>query len=612
MSTPPVPDTSQAPVSNTQATASDPQTTVSNPQSTVPSPQSTAYSHTQAQSSDRTPSASNPIALSSATDPSSPTSPVQAYNPAFTPVPSSPQGYSHPAPQQATGSAPNTTNVVIVGMGPGTQISITTDFNLTNYLRNPTQYISLEDYKDAYYGAADQILEVTEGKDFLDTITCGLMTRITKGYKTSLAKNITRLTYFLIQLLYPIIVAAVNGGDVTFNVVCGIFALIGFVYDGISTIWEIKKLLEERRKRKELEQEALEEKGSDKMADDEVHDKPADPEAILENPDTIATETSQPSDKGNGQSTNKKNTKEQEVKQKTTSRKILLNFAKDMAEEIIIYPSLICNLYSFINERGWEFGDALAVFDFLLTMISFFLDAILTKVNHIWLLYQLIRSTTKCQEKAGLYSYATPVNLMVPFSIGLAIAHTLMLCLIAVRIYADNFNTRDREEEPDEGDYSVTSYTSYMIFCGAYLPLMSAAAYIILNKHWFMQISWILYHKDEAVEQMNYLHITSMPTKVKLFGFMRDKHAYIVVTVFAPLFIAFYAGGYLTDYDSDELPKGAQSAASVLCTLFVIVFSIINIQAGIIFTIIIIVLLIIACIICSGEGKNEVRKRIRR
>ena len=375
---------------------------------------------------------------------------------------------------------------------------------------------------------------------------------------------------------------------------------------------EIKKLLEERRKRKELEEEALEEKGSDKRDDNEAQGESADAEVIPDNPDTIATHTTQPSEGDNSQSVDKKKNKEEEVKQKTTSRKILLNFVKDMAEEIIIYPSLICNLYSFINERGWEFNDALAVFDFLLTMISFFLDAILTKINHIWLLYQLIRSTTKCQEKAGIYSYATPVNLMVPFSVGLAIAHTLMLCLIAVRIYADNFNTRDRDEEPKEGDYSVRYYTSYMIFCGAYLPLMSAATYIILNKHWFLQISWILYHKDEAVEQMNYLHIKSMPTRVKLFGFMRDKHAYIVVTVFAPLFIAFYAGGYLSDYNSEELPKGAQSAASVLCTLFVLVFSIINIQAGIIFTIIIIIIMIIFCVICSGDGPSEARKRIRR
>ena len=490
-------------------------------------------------------------------------------------------------------------------MAPGTQISVTTNFNLTNYLRNPTQFISTADYRDAYYGAADQILEVTEGKDFLDVITCGLMSRLSRHYKTSLAKNIIRLTYFTIQLLYPIIVAAVDGGNVTYNVVCGIFAFIGFVYDGGNTIWEFYQIC----KKKKLEKKSSKKKESDnnkEPSNEETCDEPADPRT------NVATTTaSQPSDESNAPDKDKGADQEEE-KKKITSQKILIKFAKDMAEEIIIYPSLICNLYGFINERGWEFNDALAVFDFLLTMTSFFLDAILTKINHIWLLYQLIRSTTKCQEKAGLYSYATPVNLMTPYSIGLAIAHTLMLCLIAVRIYADNFNTKGRDEEPEEGDYKVTSYTSYMIFCAAYLPLMSAASYIILNKHWFLQISWILYHKEEAVEQMNYLHMTSMPTRVKLFGFMRDKHAYMAVIMFAPLFIAFYAGGFLSDYDSEDLPKGAQSAANLLCTLFVIVFSIINIQAGIIFSIIIIILMIIFCVICTGGGTSEVRRKIRR
>ena len=589
------------------------------------SPSAQGHNHPAMVGSNPTPSVANPIALNYPNSPLSPNTPVQAYNQGLGP----PQGFDYPPTQQPPAQNVTTTNVIVVGMGPDTQVSVTTNFNLTNYLRNPTQYISTEDYEDAYYGAADQILEVTESKDFLDTITCSFMSKLFKGYKTNIAKNIVRLIYFTIQLLYPIIVAAVDGGNVTYNVVCGIFALIGFLYDISHVIWEIRSI---RRQKKASKKKALEPDKKEASRNEEACDEPVDPQTVPavtddvatpDDPNVVTTPTSQPSDGenvqrtsvdgGNGQTIEDKDTTEQEeAKKKTTSQKILLSFAKDMAEEILIYPSLICNLYGFINERGWEFNDALAVFDFLLTMISFFLDALLTKINHIWLLYQLIRSTIKCQEKAGLYLYATPVNLMVPFSIGLGIAHTLMLGLIGIRIYADNFNTKGEDEEPEEGDYKVTSYTSFMIFCGAYLPLMSAASYIILNKHWFLQISWILYHKENALEQMNYLHITSMPTQVKLFGFMRDKHAYIAVIAFAPLFIAFYTGGFLSDYNSNDLPKGAESVANVLCTLFVIVFSIINIQAGIIFSIIIIILMIIFCIICTGGGTSEVRKRVRR
>jgi len=565
---------------NDDVAASNPQVPISNP------PPSQAHDPSAIPAPKPTPSAPNPVALDYAAGTMPPNSPTQGdYSTAAGISP--PQGYNYPTGQNVS---QNATNVIVVGAGPGTQITVTSDFNLINYLRNPTKYISSEDYQDAYNGAAEQILEVAETTDFLDAITCGKLSKLLRGRKTTLLKNAIRLTYFIFQFFYPIIVAIVKGGNLTYNVVCGIFALIGLVYDIINIVKECWPSREKKSDENTVQ--------SNEGAQGESTNSQTGPNSPPDNNDKDA------------------DNKKEKDKKKTTSKKILIEFAKDMAEEIIIYPSLICNLYGFINERGWEFNEAIAVFDFMLTMISFFLDAFLTKIDHIWLLYQLIRSTTECQKKAGLHSYATPVNLTVPFSIGLTIAHTLMLCLISVRIYADNFNTEgkfgDDKKEPEEGDYTVTSYTSYMIFCGAYLPLMSAATYIIVNKHWFLQLSWILYNKEDAVEKMNYLHITSMPTRVKLFGFMRDKHAYLAVISFAPLFIAFYAGGYLNDYNSEDLPKGAQSAASTLCTLFVLVFSIINIQAGIIFSIIIIILMIVFCIICTGGGTSDVRKKIHR
>lgn len=196
--------------------------------------------------------------------------------------------------------------------------------------------------------------------------------------------------------------------------------------------------------------------------------------------------------------------------------------------------------------------------------------------------------------------------MFVPFSLGLAVAHTLMVILIAIRIYADNFNTRNRDKEPDEGDYYVAPFTRYMIFCGAYLPLMSGACYIILNKHWFLQVSWILYNDDkDASMKMNYLNIKSMPTRVKLLGFIRDKYAYLAVSTFAPLFIAFYTGAFLRDYDENDLPDGVLGAANTVGTLFVLVFGIINFQAGIIFSIIIILLMLLLCVVCTGGGSSR-------
>ena len=503
----------------------------------------------------------------------------------------------------------STTNTIVVQLGTGTGVPMVSDFNLTNYLRNPAKYISAEDYEDAYRGAAKNILEIKKKNSFLHTITCHKLKNL--DYPSAILVNIIRLIYFSFQFIYPIIVAIVMKGPVPFNVVCTLFAFVGLVYDITQIIIKLKRI---REKKKAKESEGVK----------NANNEPQQPEGVV-NPQEISganvnefieqvtggdTATTAALAAAGVQGKNNKNSSEEKT---TTPKEILYDFVQEMLEEIIIYPSLICNLYSFVNGKGWEFDSAFDGFDFLLTLVSFAMDAVWAKINHIWALSILINSTIKVQKQNKIYSYITPVNLFIPYSIGLAIAHTLMVVLIAIRIYADNFNTIGRNgsngsNESVVGNYSVAPYTRYMIFCGAYLPLMSGACYIILNKHWFLQISWILYNDKNAPQKMHYFNITSMPTRVKLFGFLRDKYAYIAVATFAPLFIAFYTGGFLRDYNPNVLPKGALAAANVFGTLFVLVFGIINIQAGIIFTIIMILLMIMFCVICTGGSSRNVRK----
>ena len=554
-----------------------------------------------------------------------------------------------PPPAPNVPQQQSTTNTIIVQLGGPTSAPVS-DFNFTNYMRNPTKYISADDYSDAYEGAANQLFEVKEKKSFLHAITCGKLKG--RGYFSAILINVVRLIYFIFQFIYPIIQAIVEGGPVLFNVICTLFAFVGLVYDVIQIVIKLKEVKEKNRIKEERERKIREERANKEGGqDDTVEDTNSEPKLEgVANPqellvdqiikddtataaalkasgipvkktktDKSSTEEKTKTDKSSTEEktkTDKSSTEEKTTTPKTTTpKRLLYDFVQDMLEEIIIYPSLICNLYGFINEKGWEFNNAFDGFDFLLTFISFVMDAVWAKVNHIWILYQLVKSTVKIQERKNIYSYATPFNLFVPYSIGLAVAHTLMVMLIGIRIYADNFNTRVYKDAPQQkmGNYTVAPYTRYMIFCGAYLPLMSGACYIILNKHWFLQVSWILYNGKDAADKMHYNYITSMPTRVKLFGFLRDKYAYISVATFAPLFIAFYNGGFLQDYDPNDLPDGAANAAGIIGTLFVIVFSIINIQAGIIFTIIIILLMITLCFICTGGGSSSsARKKIIR
>ena len=90
-----------------------------------------------------------------------------------------------------------------------------------------------------------------------------------------------------------------------------------------------------------------------------------------------------------------------------------------------------------------------------------------------------------------------------------------------------------------------------------------------------------------------------------MFGFLRDKYAFIAVSTFVSLFIAFYVGGFLGDYNPDDLPRGALTAADIFGALFVLVFGILNLQASIVFAIIYVLVMVTLFFLYSGEGSSQ-------
>ena len=57
--------------------------------------------------------------------------------------------------------------------------------------------------------------------------------------------------------------------------------------------------------------------------------------------------------------------------------------ALDILKECFIYPAVICSLYGFINERSWQFDNALSGIYFLMFLFSLFYDALYTKLKYI-------------------------------------------------------------------------------------------------------------------------------------------------------------------------------------------------------------------------------------
>ena len=478
------------------------------------------------------------------------------------------------------------------------QQSLVVEFTLQNYLRDPKQFVQNEDVKNSFRGFIDVLAKQKK-------LPWGLGARIL--YKSGL------VIFFFINFLYPIIVFAIEQKHAAYNIVCGLISFIGLVYELFQTLPDlyryIKKLRQKWRKRKEdelviatLDQAANEDTSP---TEEEVTKPAAEPEA------KPAADSS-----------------EADVDALDYSKKVwkvLKDLIIDSLGEFLIYPSIICSLYGFVNERGWEFNGAIAVFDFLLLLYGIMMDVFYAKVIHVWLVLKVIRNSYNVHDKYENISslgwkkvierIVTPFSMTVPYAFTVAVMHWFMLALIAVRIYADNFS-KDRsdrsqqpvstqrlpQEMPDSteptGNYVSAPYTRYMIFCGAYLPVASMVVYIILNKYWFLQIYWLIKNKGflsvdndkDMTKLVKYQYIKRMPESVKTMAFLRDPFAYLAVIFLMVPFIPFVVGAFLPDYSNSDLPDGARGAADGLGAFFIITFLMANCQAALIFAILIIII----------------------
>ena len=423
--------------------------------------------------------------------------------------------------------------------------------------------------------------DITKGsKGFLDILTqhkkhpCGEKVKIV--YKVGL------FVYYLVHFLYPVIKFVIEGQYPVYNIVCGIISFIGVLYEVGK--WIIPYSYRKIKQCKEKRQRTCQISPTNNM--------PADNESI----------TVQDCEGDTLQDLNisQERTTADEIEFAVYAKKIFKEFVVDSLGEILIYPSIICSLYGFVNEKRWQFDSVFAVFDFFLLFYSLVMDAIYTKINYIWLLQKLIRSSYKAYDELESTQTSIWVKifffLTIPYGIMLVLTHWFMLAIIGVRIYADNFSREidsngNSTGEAETGDYKSAPYTCFMIFCGAYLPLASVVVYILLNKYWFLEIFWTIKDEDASAESK----IKEMPTKVKLLACLVDPLAYIAIVFLMVPFIFFVVGTFLSDYQMSDfvLVSSARSAADALGAGFIILFVLSNIQAAIFFSIFIIILLIV-------------------
>ena len=285
------------------------------------------------------------------------------------------------------------------------------------------------------------------------------------------------------------------------------------------------------------------------------------------------------------------------------AKRVAVDYVLLSLGEFLIYPTLICTLYGFVNERAWRFDNGISGCYFAFLLYSVVMQFLYMNVYAILLVARVARAAyvkyddllqpTETEWKR----YFTPVYLTIGLAVLTALTHWFMIGIIGVRMYVDNFTDKDDTNSsiPDTGDYKVSPFSRYMIACSIYLPILSWITYIILNKSWFFEVFSAIYQMTNGADSMS---PQDMWYK-KLLAFLKDPLAYIVIVVLMLSFVAFTAGAYLVDYNIEdyEVASSARNTIQGIAPCFIIFFVLLNLQAVIIFVIMLVA--IVAVTLCG-------------
>ena len=300
----------------------------------------------------------------------------------------------------------------------------------------------------------------------------------------------------------------------------------------------------------------------------------------------------------------------QNVVYKKKKRHALKNYFAWSIGEFLIFPMLICSLYAFVNEKSWRLNSAEAVFSFLIFIYSIGMDIIYWRAYFFWLIQKVIKkSYHKYDELLGEYRevrtrsiyFTTPCTFL--FAAATTLLHWLMIVILGLRIYSDNFSSDDNNttgmhdcsrftddisssgnmttvdysgydcltftanysDKMTTGRYHCSSFTGYMIGCFFYLPVISWVTYIALNKYWFYEVYSVIKQHDKDLIQIEHAAY-----RVKLLVSTLDYSSLATVFLIIP-FIAFTVGSF------------QPTSSAGIGVIFTLLFLITNCQAVIVF-----------------------------
>ena len=124
---------------------------------------------------------------------------------------------------------------------------------------------------------------------------------------------------------------------------------------------------------------------------------------------------------------------DEQVEDRHKQKRVFIDYVASSVGEFLIYPTLICVMYGFINERSWQFDNGISGYNLIFLAYSVIMDALYMKFYVIFLVKRVVMPE---EENRRIF---TPIYLMTLLATGMALTHWFMTGIIGVRIYIDNF-----------------------------------------------------------------------------------------------------------------------------------------------------------------------------
>ena len=278
---------------------------------------------------------------------------------------------------------------------------------------------------------------------------------------------------------------------------------------------------------------------------------------------------------------------------------VLKQYLLYLIETFLIFSSVICHLYGFINERSWQGGDAVAVLNFITFVSTLTVHVLYVIIHKGYLMISVIKASyikyySVCDGEEVPHKAKVGKNFLYVIAIYIlamsCLIQYIMLAITGVQMYDDGSSVGANTSGNVTGSYKVSVLTFFMILSSVYLPFASWITFIMVNKYWFYEIYSNIKH-NSSIQQ---IHLQSISPWVKLSAFFSDPAAYVGSSIFLmPVFIFFI----LTLIASSEETILTRTGLTVL---FSIVFLLANIHAvlvaGIIYMLLAIMIMLLMLI----------------